>query len=87
VAPAHAAGGHRLHLIKAPMESAKPPIEKMTLHDLVKEWRAELSALENIEQDNPTWEWKPVQMRLENLHALAHELRRKKALERAKWQP
>jgi len=28
-----------------------------------------------------------VQLRLERLHALAHELRRKKGLERAKWQP
>jgi hypothetical protein len=69
------------------MESAKPAIEKMTLHDLSKEWRAELSALEKMEQDNPTWEWMPVQLHLENLHALAHELRRKKGLERAKWQP
>lgn len=69
------------------MEPDKPAIEKMPLHDLVKEWQAELSALEKMESENPTWEWKPVQMRLENLHALAHELRRKKALERAKWQP
>jgi hypothetical protein len=69
------------------MESAKSAIEQMSMHDLVKEWNAELSALEKMEQENPTWDWKPVQERLENLHALAHELRRKKALERAKWQP
>jgi hypothetical protein len=69
------------------MESAKPPIEQMSMHDLVKEWQAELSALEQMEADNPTWEWRPVQLHLENLHALAQELRRKKALERAKWQP
>ena len=69
------------------MESAKPAIELMSLHDLVKEWHAELGALEKIEQANPTWDWKPVQLRLENLHALAQELRRKKGLERAKWQP
>ena len=69
------------------MESAKPAIEQMSVHDLVKEWHAELSALDKIEQENPTWDWKPVQRRLENLHALAQELRRKKALERAKWQP
>ena len=69
------------------MESAKPAIEQMSLHDLVKEWHTELGALEKMEQDNPTWEWKRVQSHLENLHALAQELRRKKALERAKWQP
>jgi hypothetical protein len=65
----------------------KPPIEKMAVHDLVKEWQAELSALQTTEQTNPTWEWKPVQLRLERLHALARQLRTKKAEERAKWQP
>lgn len=69
------------------MEPDKPAIEKMTLHDLVKEWHAELGVLDQMENENPSWEWRPVQERLENLHALAHELRRKKALERAKWQP
>ena len=109
------------------MEPAKPAIEQMSLHDLVKEWRtelgalgkhslgkdwpAELGALERMEQNNPTWawpqvqphlealhalaagqdgprpDWKRVQPHLENLQALAMELRRKKALERAKWQP
>jgi hypothetical protein len=69
------------------MESAKPAIEQLSMHDLVKEWHAELNALDKMEQDNPTWEWREVQLRLENLHALAHELRRKKGLERAKWQP
>jgi hypothetical protein len=65
----------------------KPPIEKLATHDLVKEWQAELNALQSIDQSNPAWEWKPVQLRLERLHALAHELRKKKAEERAKWQP
>jgi hypothetical protein len=69
------------------MESAKTPIEQMSTHDLVKEWHAELGALDKMEQENPTWEWHRVQLHLENLHALAQELRRKKALERAKWQP
>ncbi|HUJ76334.1 MAG TPA: hypothetical protein VL359_15845 [bacterium] len=63
------------------------PIEKMSTHDLVNEWQAELTALQGMEQSNPTWDWKPVQLRLERLHSLAHELRRKKAEERAKWQP
>jgi hypothetical protein len=65
----------------------KPPIEKMAGHDLVKEWQAELSALQSMEQSNPTWEWKPVQAHLERLHVLAQELRKKKAEDRAKWQP
>ena len=69
------------------MPSEKPPIEKMSAHDLMREWSTELGALGKMEQDNPTWDWKPVQLHLENLHALAKELRRKKALERAKWQP
>jgi hypothetical protein len=65
----------------------KPPIEKLAGQDLVKEWQAELSALHSMDQSNPTWEWKPVQRRLERLHVLAQELRKKKAEERAKWQP
>jgi hypothetical protein len=69
------------------METTKPPIEKLSLHDLLKEWKAELADLQELEASNPTWEWKPVQLHLERLHALAQELRRKKALERAKWQP
>lgn len=69
------------------MPSEKQPIEKMSAHDLMREWSNELGALGKMEQDNPTWEWKPVQLHLENLHALAKELRRKKALDRAKWQP
>ncbi len=69
------------------MESQKPPIESMSLHDLLKEWHSELGLLNTMEQTNPTWEWRTVQLRLERLHALAQELRRQKALERAKWQP
>ena len=69
------------------MESTKPAIESMAPHDLLKEWQTELNALQNMEQANPTWEWKTVQLHLERLHALAQELRRKKGLERAKWQP
>jgi len=69
------------------MDSEKQPIEKMSHHDLVKEWQDELAALQSMDSANPTWEWAPVQGRLERLHALAQELRRKKALERAKWQP
>lgn len=69
------------------MESTNTPIESMSLHDLVREWETELSALQQMENTNPTWDWKPVQFHLERLHALAQELRRKKGLERAKWQP
>ncbi len=69
------------------MEPAKTPIESMSIHDLVKEWNEELGALGKMEDTNPTWEWRTVQLHLENLHALARELRRKKALDRAKWQP
>lgn len=71
--------------MKAPIETA--PIEKMSMHDLLKEWQAELGLLQAMEQANPTWEWKPVQLRLERLHALARELRKRKSEERAKWQP
>ena len=70
-----------------PMESQNPPIESMSLHDLLKEWHSELGLLDTMEQTNPTWEWRTVQLGLERLHALAQELRRQKALERAKWQP
>lgn len=69
------------------MESTKPPIESMSAHDLIREWNAELGLLHGMEDANPVWEWSPVQLRLERLHALAHELRHKKATERAKWQP
>ena len=63
------------------------PIEKMSVHDLQKEWQKELEGLHSIEQQNPNWAWRPIQLRLERLHALAQEIHRKKALERAKWQP
>lgn len=69
------------------MESTNTPIESMSLHDLNREWQTELGALKEMENTNPAWEWKPVQLHLERLHALAQELRRKKGLERAKWQP
>jgi len=63
------------------------PIEKMSLYDLLKEWQSELDQLKSAEETNPRWEWPPVQMRLERLHALAREIRTRKAQERAKWQP
>lgn len=69
------------------MESTNIPIETMSIHDLIREWESELRVLQNMENTNSTWEWKPVQLHLERLHALAQELRRKKGLERAKWQP
>ncbi len=69
------------------MESTNIPIETMSLHDLIREWENELGALQGMDKSNPAWEWNPVQLHLERLHALAHELRRKKGLERAKWQP
>ena len=62
-------------------------IENMPAQDLIKEWETELDALKNMEAGNPGWDWKPVQLRLERLHVLAHEIRNKKAQERAKWQP
>ncbi len=63
------------------------PLEKMSSIDLMKEWHGELEALRGIEETNPRWDWKLVQTHLERLHALAHEIRSKKAQERAKWQP
>ena len=69
------------------MESTNTSIESMSLHDLIREWETELGALQQMDNTNPTWEWKPVQLHLERLHALAQELRRKKGLERAKSQP
>ena len=69
------------------MESARPPIEQLSLHDLRKAWDASVNALASMAETNPAWEWKAVQLQLEQLHALAHELRRKKGMERAKWQP
>ena len=63
------------------------PIEKMSLHELHKEWLSEVGALQAIEQHNPNWTWKPLQLSLERLHALAREIHAKKAQERAKWQP
>ncbi|MDH4246838.1 MAG: hypothetical protein OEW39_08845 [Deltaproteobacteria bacterium] len=69
------------------MIPVSPPIEQLSTHDLLKEWNAAVGALAAMEGSNPTWEWKLVQVQLERLHALGHELRRKKSLERAKWQP
>ena len=63
------------------------PIEKMSMHELLKEWQSEVGALQAIEKSNPDWNWKPLQLSLERLHALARELHSKKAQERAKWQP
>jgi len=57
------------------------------MRELLKEWQAEISQLQAMEQTNANWDWKPVQERLERLHALAHELRKRKAEDRAKWQP
>lgn len=62
-------------------------IEKLSAPELVKEWEAELEILKSMDASNPGWDWKPVQERLERLHAIAHEIRGKKAQERAKWQP
>ena len=63
------------------------PIEKKTAPDLIREWESELDALRAANSVNPGWEWKPLQIHLERLHALAHEINSKKAQERAKWQP
>ena len=62
-------------------------IEKLSAQELVREWEAELEILKSMDASNPGWDWKPVQERLERLHALAHEIHGKKAQERAKWQP
>lgn len=63
------------------------PIEKMSVQDLTKAWEQQVNALAEMDKTNPKWAWRPVQLRLEQLHALARELAQKKALERAKWQP
>lgn len=73
--------------MKAAQDAPEFPIEKMSLFDLLKEWQAELDQLKATEETNPRWDWKPVQLHLERLHALAREIRSRKALERAKWQP
>ena len=73
--------------MKAAENSDALAIEKMSLFDLLKEWQSELDLLKATEESNPTWEWKTVQLHLERLHALAHEIRARKAQERAKWQP
>ena len=65
----------------------KTAIENFSAQELVKEWEAELETLKSMDATNPGWDWKPVQERLERLHALAHEIRGKKARARAKWQP
>ena len=65
----------------------KQSLEKMSTQELLAEWQAELNRLLTLDQANPAWEWRPVQEHLERLHALAHEIRTKKALDRAKWQP
>ena len=73
--------------MNAASESMDLPIEKMSLFDLLKEWQGEFEHLNATEESNPGWEWRPVQRRLERLHALAHEIRNRKSQERAKWQP
>ncbi len=62
-------------------------IEKMSVQDLTKAWEQQVNALAEMDKANPKWNWRPVQLCLERLHALARELGNKKALERAKWQP
>ena len=69
------------------MASDETPIETMASADLLRKWHESLRKLQTQERDNPRWEWSVVQPYLEQLHALAHELRRKQGLERAKWQP
>ena len=73
--------------MNAAQESASLPIERMSLFDLFNEWQSELDALKATEESNPRWDWKPVQLHLERLHALAREISSRKAQERAKWQP
>ena len=73
--------------MQAMKEPAGLPIEKMSLFDLLKEWQTELEQLKATEETNPHWDWSPVQRHLERLHALAREIRMRKAQERAKWQP
>lgn len=68
-------------------ESSSLPIEKMSLFDLLKEWPSELEMLRATEEINSAWDWKPIQLHLERLHAIAQEIRARKAQERAKWQP
>ena len=63
------------------------PIEKMSVQDLTKAWEQQVNALAEMHKTNPKWEWRPVQLCLEQLHALAREIGKQKALERAKWQP
>ena len=73
--------------MNAAEETKVQSIEKMSLFDLLKEWQSELDQLKGAEESNPNWDWKPVQLHLERLHALAHEIRIRKSEERAKWQP
>ncbi|MDH4225787.1 MAG: hypothetical protein OEW12_09090 [Deltaproteobacteria bacterium] len=63
------------------------PIEKMTLGELLGEWRQESALLAQEEDLDPRWGWKPLQSRLEKLYALAHEIRAKKGEAQAGWQP
>ncbi len=63
------------------------PIEKHDHSELLHQWHTTLEVLREIEHQNPNWEWSPLQLHLERLHALAQEMRRKKTLERARWQP
>ncbi|MBI4082667.1 MAG: hypothetical protein HY423_08665 [Candidatus Lambdaproteobacteria bacterium] len=65
----------------------KQPVEKMSTQELLHEWQRELELLQGLDQRNPHWEWHPIQAHLERLNVLAHELRLKKAQDRAKWQP
>ena len=73
--------------MQAMKEHAGLPIEKMSLFDLLKEWQSELDQLKATDESNPRWDWSSVQLHLERLHALAREIRTRKAQERAKWQP
>ncbi len=63
------------------------PIENLNPVQLKSAWQAEVQNLAKMDEKNPQWEWKRVQYSLEQLHALAHELRKRSAEERAKWQP
>ncbi len=69
------------------MANNETSIENMASTELLRKWREELKKLQGQEYENPHWEWSVVQTHLENLHALAHELRRKQGVERARWQP
>lgn len=69
------------------LKSEENPIESLSLEQLKFAWQKEAQDLAEMEKKNPEWEWGKLQESLEQLHALAHELRKRKAEERAKWQP